>query len=129
RSMRETDLLAFEIGLRESGAGMVMGSYNRINGDYACENSYTLTEVLKKAWGFKGWVLSDWGGTHSNVKAALAGLDQEMPGGRFFGDALKQAVESGEVPLARLNDMVHRILRTEFAGGVVDNPPGPTVAD
>lgn len=129
RSMRETDLLAFEIGLRVSGAGAVMGSYNRINGDYACENSYTLTDVLKKAWGFKGWVLSDWGGTHSTVKAALAGLDQEMPGGRYFGDALKQAVESGEVPMARLDDMVHRILRTEFAVGVVDNPPVPKVVD
>jgi beta-glucosidase len=129
RSMRETDLLAFEIGLKESGAGMVMGSYNRVNGDYACENSYLLTTVLKQAWGFKGWVLSDWGGTHSTVKAALAGLDQEMPGGQHFGDALKQAVASGEVPLARLNDMVHRILRTEFAVGVVDDPPVPKVAD
>jgi beta-glucosidase len=129
RSMRETDLLAFEIGLKESGAGMVMGAYNRVNGDYCCENSYLLNEVLKKAWGFKGWVLSDWGGTHSTVKAALAGLDQEMPGGRFFGDALKQAVESGEVPMARLNDMVHRILRTEFAVGVVDDPPMPKVVD
>lgn len=129
RSMRESDLLAFEIGLKESNAGMVMGAYNRVNGDYCCENSYLLNDVLKKAWGFKGWVLSDWGGTHSTVKAALAGLDQEMPGGRYFGDALKQAVGAGEVPMARLNDMVHRILRTEFAVGVIDNPPVPRVVD
>ena len=73
-----------------------MCSYNRVNGDYACENDYLLNDVLKKSWGFKGWVMSDWGGTHSTVKAALAGLDQEMPGDTaIFGDALKKAVESG----------------------------------
>ncbi|HUI81052.1 MAG TPA: glycoside hydrolase family 3 C-terminal domain-containing protein [Bryobacteraceae bacterium] len=129
RSMRETDLLAFEIGVKEGNPGAVMCSYNRINGDYACENSYTLNDVLKKAWGFKGWVVSDWGGTHSTAKAAIAGLDQEMPGSNFFGPALKTAVEGGEVPLARLNDMVHRILRTEFAAGIIDNPPATKVPD
>jgi beta-glucosidase len=123
RAMRETDLLAFEIALRDSGAGAVMCAYNRINGVYACENSYTLTEVLKKAFGFKGFVVSDWGATQSTTKAALAGLDIEMPGEDSFGAPLKKAVESGEVPMARLNDMVHRILRTEFDAGIVDDPP------
>ena len=79
RSMRESDLLAFEIGLRDSQAAGVMCSYNKVNGDWACENDYLLNQVLKKDFGFKGWVLSDWGGTHSTVKAALAGMDQEMP--------------------------------------------------
>jgi len=132
RALRETDLLAFEIAIRDSGAGGVMCSYNRVNGDYACENSYLLTDVLKKDWSFPGWVLSDWGGTHSTVKAALAGLDQEMPGsskGPHFGDDLKKAVEGGEVPLARLNDMVHRILRTEFAVGLFDNRYPTQVVD
>ena len=129
RTMRETDLLAFEIGVKESGVGAVMCAYNRINGDYACENSYTLNDVLKKTWGFRGFVMSDWGGTHSTVKAALAGLDQEQPGSVYFAGALKQAVESGEVPMARLNDMVLRILRTEFAVGIVDRPPVPKVVD
>ena len=129
RSMRESDLLAFEIGLRDSQAAGFMCSYNKINGDWACENDYTLNQVLKKAFGFKGWVMSDWGGTHSTVKAALAGLDQEMPGSGFFGDALKKAVESGEVPVARLNDMVHRILRSMFAVGVIDDPPVRQVVD
>ena len=129
RSMRESDLLAFEIGLRDSQAAGFMCSYNKINGDWACENDYTLNQVLKKAFGFKGWVMSDWGGTHSTVKAALAGLDQEMPGSGFFGDALKKAVESGEVPTARLNDMVHRILRSMFAVGVIDDPPVRQVVD
>ena len=129
RSMRESDLLAFEIGLRDSQAAGVMCAYNKINGDYACENDYTLNQVLKKAFGFQGWVMSDWGGTHSTNKAAMAGLDQEMPGSTYFGDALKKSVESGEIPVARLNDMVHRILRSMFAVGVIDNPPRRQVVD
>ena len=129
RAMRETDLLAFEIAVTEGDPGMVMCSYNKLNGDWACENGYLLNDVLKKVWGFKGFVLSDWGGTHSTTKAALAGLDNEEPGSQYFGDALKKAVESGEVPLARLNDMVHRIVRTEFAMGIVDDPPSGRVVD
>jgi beta-glucosidase len=129
RSLREADLLAFEVALRESGAGMVMAAYNRVNGDYCSENGYLLNDVLKKAWGFKGFVLSDWFGTHSTAKAALAGLDQEQPGGTYFGKSLKKAVESGEVPTERLDDMVRRVLRTAFACGIVDNAPVPRVVD
>jgi beta-glucosidase len=129
RSMRESDLLAFEIGVKEAKPGMVMCSYNLINGVYACENDYILNEVLKKDWGFQGWVVSDWLATHSTVKAALAGLDQQQPGGEFFGAPLKTAVESGQVPMARLNDMVHRILRTEFAIGIIDHPQPTQVPD
>ena len=128
RAMRETDLKAFEIALRDSGAGAIMCSYNRINGTYACENPYTLG-VLKKDFGFKGFVVSDWGGTQSTAAAAKAGLDIEMPGNDSFGAPLKKAVESGEVPMDRLNDMVHRILRTEFDSGIVDDPPQPESPD
>jgi beta-glucosidase len=124
RAMRESDLLAFQIALKDSGAGAVMCSYNRINGTYGCENGYTLG-VLKKDFGFKGFVVSDWGATQSTAKAALAGLDIEMPGNDSFGEPLKKAVESGDVPMDRLNDMVHRILRTEFDAGIVDDPPQP----
>lgn len=124
RAMRESDLLAFQIALKDSGAGAVMCSYNLINGTYACENDYTLG-VLKKDFGFKGFVVSDWGGTQSTEKAALAGLDIEMPGNDSFGEPLKKAVQSGAVPMDRLNDMVHRILRTEFDSGIVDDPPQP----
>ncbi|MEK7407673.1 MAG: glycoside hydrolase family 3 C-terminal domain-containing protein [Acidobacteriota bacterium] len=123
RSLRETDLLAFEIAIKESDVGTVMCAYNRLNGRYACENGYLLNDVLKKAWAYKGWVMTDWGAARSTVGSALAGLDQEMPTGRYFGDALKAALEKGEVPMARLNDMVQRILRTQFASGVFDNPP------
>src|ERR1700724_1953925 len=98
RSMRETDLLAFEIALRDSNAAAVMCSYNRINGDFACENKYLLTDVLKKDWNFKGFVLSDWQGTHSTAKASAAGLDHEEPAEIFYADAMKKAVEAGQVP-------------------------------
>jgi beta-glucosidase len=129
RAMRESDLLAFEIGVRESGVGAVMCSYNLVNGDYACENSYLLNDALKKDFGFQGFVVSDWGATHSTAKAALAGLDMEMPGNEHLGEALKKAVESGEVPVSRLDDMVHRILRTEFAVGLIDSPSDRRAVD
>jgi beta-glucosidase len=129
RSMRESDLLAFEIGLRESAACAVMCSYNRVIGDYACENKYLLTDVLKKDWNFKGFVVSDWQATHSTAKASAAGLDNEEPGEIFYGDAMKKAVESGKVPLAELDDHVHRILRSMFACGVIDDPPEKSVVD
>ena len=123
--MRESDLLAFQIAYRISDAAGFMCGYNKVNGDWDCENDYLLNQVLKKDFGFKGWVMSDWGGTHSTKKAIMAGLDQEQPGSGFFGDALKKAVESGEVPVARVNESVHRILRSLFATGVWDNPPNP----
>jgi beta-glucosidase len=129
RAMRETDLLAFEIGIRESNAAAVMCAYNRVNGDYSCENKHLLTDVLKKDWKFPGFVLSDWQGTHSTVKASAAGLDHEEPGEIFYGDAFKKAVESGKVPAAELDDHVRRILRSMFACGVVDNPPQKSVVD
>src|SRR5450432_4677180 len=115
RAMRESDLLAFEIGLRESNAAAVMCSYNRVNGDYACENKYLLTDLLKKDWKFPGFVLSDWGGTHSAVKASAAGLDNEQPLDEFFGDKLKAAVQAGKVSQAELDEHVRRGLRSEFA--------------
>lgn len=129
RSMRETDLLAFEIGVKEAHPGMVMCSYNLVNGVHACEDDYLLNQVLKKDWGFKGWVISDWFATHSTVKAANAGLDQQQPDFSFFGAPLKAAVEKGEVPMARLDDMVHRIVRTEFASGIIDHPRPMQVPD
>jgi beta-glucosidase len=129
RAMRESDLLAFEIGLKESNAAAVMCSYNRVNGDYACENQYLLTDVLKKEWGFKGFVVSDWQATHSSAKASAAGLDHEEPGEIFYGEALKKDVESGRVPMVQLDDHVHRILRSMFASGIVDDPPVKSVVD
>src|SRR6185437_6270892 len=129
RAMRESDLLAFEIGVGIAQPGAVMCSYNAVNGDFACENKYLLTDVLKKDWGFKGFVVSDWGGTHSTVKASAAGLDNEEPLDEFFGAKLKAAVEAGKVSQAELDDHVRRVLRSEFACGIVDHPTQKGVVD
>lgn len=129
RSMRESDLLAFEIGIRESDVAAVMCSYNRVNGDYACENKYLLRDLLKKDWNFKGFVVSDWGATHSAAKASAAGLDHEEPAEIFYGAEFKKAVASGKIPKSELDDHVHRILRSMFATGVVDDPPEKSVVD
>src|SRR5437867_7583315 len=129
RAMRESDLLAFQIGIGIADPAAVMCSYNAVNGDYACENKYLLTDVLKKDWNFKGFVVSDWGGTDSTEQASAAGLDHEEPMDDFFGETLKQAVESGKVPLSELDDHVHRILRSEFASGIVDDPVKKSVVD
>ncbi|HTS38327.1 MAG TPA: glycoside hydrolase family 3 C-terminal domain-containing protein [Candidatus Solibacter sp.] len=129
RAARESDMLAFEIGIAESNAGAVMCSYNRLDGDYACENKYLLTDVLKKDWNYKGFVLTDWGGAHSAAKASAAGLDHEEPGEIFYGAELAREVEAGKVPQSELDDHVHRILRTLFATGVVDDPQQRSVVD
>jgi beta-glucosidase len=129
RALQESDLLAFKIGIAIANPSAVMCSYNAVNGDFACENKYLLREVLKNEWGFSGFVLSDWGGTHSTVKASAAGLDNEEPGDDFFGDKLKKAVESGKVPWSELDDHVRRILRSEFAAGLVDYPTKKSVVD
>ena len=129
RAVRESDLLAFEIGVLEGKPGAVMCSYNRVYGDYACENKYLLIDVLKKDWDYKGFVVSDWTATHSSAKASAAGLDHEEPGWHFFGDELRKDVESGKVPMSEVDDHVHRILRSMFATGVVDDPPQKSVVD
>lgn len=130
RGARESDLLAFEIGLKQSGVQSVMCSYNLVNGAYSCANDHLLNEILKGEWGFKGFVMSDWIATipmlpnfATIVSPALHGLDQEQPFGAFFDPSVLEAqVQAGIVPLDRLNDMVHRILRAMFAAGLFDFP-------
>ncbi|MRV72646.1 glycosyl hydrolase [Duganella sp. FT92W] len=126
QSARMSDLLALQIANEEGKPGSVMCSYNRVNGAYACENSYLLTEVLKQDWGFKGWVMSDWGALHSTIPAANAGLDQQsgfpFDLADYFAAPLKEAVLNGWVPQARLDDMARRIVHAMFEHGVVDQP-------
>jgi beta-glucosidase len=129
RAMRESDLLAFEIGIKVGDPAAVMCSYNAVNGDFACENKYLLTDVLRKDFHFKGFVLSDWGGTHSTVKASAAGLDNEEPLDDFYGDKMKEAVQSGKVPMAELDEHVRRMLYGEFVSGIVDYPIKKAVVD
>ncbi|MDI7776163.1 glycoside hydrolase family 3 C-terminal domain-containing protein [Asticcacaulis sp. EMRT-3] len=123
---RTSDLLAFQIANEIGQPGSVMCSYNIVHGDYACESKWLLSDVLKTDWGFKGYVMTDWGATHSTVKAANSGLDQQSgwPFGktRYFAEPLKAAIAAGQVPQARLDDMVHRILYAMFAHGLVDDP-------
>jgi beta-glucosidase len=122
RAARESDLLAFEIGVAQGHPAAVMCSYNRVNGDFSCENKWLLTDVLKKDWQFPGFVLSDWGGTHSTEKASAAGLDNEEPDRNFYEAKYKAAVEAGTISQAELDDHVHRILRSMFAAGIIDYP-------
>lgn len=109
-----------------AGVGGVMCSYNRVNGTYACENSYLLNYLLKEELGFQGFVVSDWGAQHTGVDSALAGLDMTMPGEIFgdwcsgksyWGPLLSRAVYNDTIPQARLNDMVSRILAPFFYVG------------
>jgi len=123
---RTSDLLAFQFAVETGDPGSVMCSYNIVHGDYACENKWLLTDVLKTDWGYKGYVMTDWGATHSTAKAANAGLDQQSgwPFGetKWFGQPLKDAVASGAVPQSRLDDMARRVVRSMFAYGLVDDP-------
>jgi beta-glucosidase len=129
RAARESDLLAFEIGVTQGHPSAVMCSYNRVLGDFACENKWLLTDVLKKDWKFPGFVLSDWGGTHSTEKASAAGLDNEEPGRFFYEAKYKAAVEAGTISQAELDEHVHRILRSMFSAGVIDYPRQRGVID
>jgi beta-glucosidase len=121
-----SDLLAMKFVIEQANPGAVMCSYNRVNGVYACENNYLLNDVLKKEWGYKGFVMSDWGAVHSTVAAANSGLDQEsgweFDAAPYFAGSLKEAVENGAVAQSRLDDMARRILRTMYAKGVMDHP-------
>ena len=129
RALQESDLLAFKIGISIGNPSAVMCSYNAINGDFACENKYLLTDILKKEWSFPGFVVSDWWATHSTVKASAAGLDNEQPMDEFFAEKLKEAVQSGKVSQAELDDHVRRILRSQFAAGLIDFPTQKSVVD
>ena len=133
RGGRESDLLAFEIGVKDAGVQSVMCSYNLLNGVWACENPYLLTQVLKTDWGFTGFVMSDWwalpasGPASTAATAANAGLDQEQPDNQFFNaTALEAAVASGQVPQSRVDDMVTRILHAMYQVGVFNQPPAVT---
>jgi beta-glucosidase len=123
RTMQEIYLPQFRAAVQQGGASSVMCSYSMINGTFACENPSTMDGVLKTEFGFPGFVTSDWGATHSTVPSANSGLDMEMPTGKYFSSSLQTAVTSGQVNKARLDDMVHRILRQMFLFGLFDRAP------
>ncbi|HVA00520.1 MAG TPA: glycoside hydrolase family 3 C-terminal domain-containing protein, partial [Terriglobia bacterium] len=120
RTLQEIYLPPFRAAIQAGDVGTVMCAYVKTNGVYSCEKPHLLNGFLRKELGFRGWVMSDWGATHSTIAAALAGLDQEMPGDRYYGQALKNAVEKGQVSIENLNAHVRRILVTMFRQGLFD---------
>lgn len=115
RALREIYLPPFEAAVREANAYGVMAAYNKVDGDWCSENDRLLNRILRDEWGFRGIVISDWGGTHSTVKAALGGLDVEMPNDRYFGQALIDSVNAGAVPMEVIDGKVRNLLRVRFA--------------
>lgn len=115
RTLREIYLASFEGAVKQSQPWSVMCSYNRVNGEYASENAYLLTDILRDEWGFEGFVVSDWGAVNERVNALWAGLELEMPSSAGIGDAkLAAAVKSGELPEETLNLAVERLLTFIF---------------
>src|SRR6478609_5514002 len=128
---RMSDLLAFQLAIEQGDPGSIMCSYNLVNGAYACQNDWLLNQVLKRDWGFKGYVMTDWGAQHDTVLNANNGLDQETgvaeAGKYVWLDKLATAIRENKVAQARLDDMVRRVARALIAKGAVDDPvtPGP----
>lgn len=142
RTLNEIYLPAFRAAVEEAGAWAVMSAYNKVNGRWCAENPFLLTDTLRKRWGFKGFVISDWGSTYSTAGTIDAGMDLEMPGGERMRSWLARpatrkagndggwlteekvlaAVASGEVKQSAVDDSVRRILRVMFAAGLFDHP-------
>lgn len=115
RAMREIYLPPFEAAIVEGNAFGVMSAYNKINGYWCAENYELLNSILRKDWGFKGMVISDWGGTHSTVGSVTAGLNVEMPNSQYLGQALLDSVASGAVSEEVIDERVREILRVRLA--------------
>lgn len=132
-NLRESDLLAFEIALEQGQPRSVMTSYNLVNRTYASENTFLINSVLKGDWQFKGFVMSDWGATHSTEHSAWAGLDRQsgcdLDTDRYFGEPLRRAIEAGGVEMRRLDDMVTRILAALHSVGALRSRRRPVAAD
>ncbi|MGD1101970.1 MAG: glycoside hydrolase family 3 C-terminal domain-containing protein [Terriglobia bacterium] len=140
RTLREIYLPIFESAVKEGHVGAVMDSYNLINGEHATQNKYLNTDVLKKDWGFRGILMSDWGATHDGIAAANSGLDSEMPSGDFMNaKTLLPAIQEGKVTVETIDDKVRRILRVAVEFGFLNheqqdlsiplyNPPSEQVA-
>ncbi|NIJ15667.1 beta-glucosidase family protein [Sphingobium vermicomposti] len=127
-AMRESDLLAFQIGIEKGAPGSIMCGYNRVEGEYACENAFLLTDVLRRDWGYKGYVMSDWGAVHS-TEALIKGLDQQsgeqLDKKRYFSTELTKALDEKRIPVSAVDTAVRRILYSVYAYGVADNPLQP----
>ncbi|MBU6392967.1 MAG: glycoside hydrolase family 3 protein [Sphingomonadales bacterium] len=131
-AMRESDLLAFELGIEGGKPGSVMCAYNKVGGVFACENRFLLTDVLRRDWGYRGYVMSDWGAVHS-TEALLAGLDQQqgeqLDRKRWLSTELASAVAAGTVPVSAVDTAAKRILWALHRHGLTSTPLAPTAID
>jgi beta-glucosidase len=122
RTLREIYLPAFEATVKQGHVDAVMSAYNRLNGQFCSENTPLLNDILKTEWKFDGYITSDFGAVHSTVPSALAGLDAEMPKGIFFADPLQAAVDGGDVPVSRIDDMLVRRFSKMMLRGTFHDP-------
>jgi beta-glucosidase len=123
RSLREIYLPAFEAAVKQGDTGAIMCAYPSVNGQFGCENTHLLKDILRGEWGFKGFVQSDYTATHSTIPAALAGLDLEMKHDNYYDSGMKEAVTSGQLSQSVLDDMLVRRFREMFRFGVFDQSP------
>ncbi len=123
RTLRELYLVPFEMSVKQGGVDAVMCSYPEVNGQWACDNSTLMNQILKGDWNFQGFVSSDFGAAHNTINAALGGMDLEMASGTYFGSALKADVLNGKVPTSVIDDKLIRRFRTTMQMGLWDNPP------
>ena len=124
-ALRESDLLAFEIGIKRGKPASVMCAYNRVRGSYACESDYLLKDVLRGDWGYRGWVMSDWGATMSLKPSIDAGLDQQSPQDKDYFAGIPAAIDKGEISRAQVREMALRIVRSMIAVGALDHVAKP----
>ena len=115
RTLREIYLKPFERAVREGGAMSVMPAYNKVNGDYCSENEHLLNEILRGEWGFKGFTVSDWGGTHSTMGAMLHGLNVQMTGSNYLGQPVIDSIATGALTEDLVDEKVRQILRVRYA--------------
>ena len=133
RTLREIYLPAFRASVQEAGVLSIMGAYNQFRGQHCCENDYLLNQVLKKEWGFKGLVMSDWSGVHSTAEAAMNGMDLEM-GSRppytnnYLANPFLAGLNSGKYPMSVLDDKVGRQLYLMFKLNLIRDPAQPAAA-
>jgi beta-glucosidase len=142
RTLHEIYFPAFRAAVEEAGAWGVMNAYNKVNGRWCAESPFLLTETLRKRWGFRGFVVSDWGSTYSTAGTVNAGMDLEMPGGErmrtwlarpetrqagndggwLTAEKVLAAVASGDVKQSTVDESVRHILRVMFEAGLFDHP-------
>ena len=122
RTLRELYLKPFQIVVKNGALG-IMTSYNPLNGIHASQNDWLINKVLKGEWGFQGLVMSDWGSCYDTLMTANAGLDLEMPSGKYYNENMLQPLlDAGIVTQATIDDKVRRILRVAFTLGWFDRP-------